>query len=241
MELVHCRRFRVARWWLQALPSEAPGPLHRAFPVAASCAPKGNDTATDARPWSFDGVLCESFKVVAWYATPLTKNGLRKFRASIGSSKLNTTSEALALVVAVRLWLPGTQVLARVRSDSLSALRDMVRLSCKSADLNVIALELALDAVLGLHSAVARLISQAFPADYLTICHECGGLSRNVETLQISIGHDLLQTTVGILEAGLRQNLVEDSMYWRQTNTERGSVVRDVPVAHTTFLDTLLE
>ena len=65
------------------------------------------------------------------------------------------------------------------------------------------------------------------------------------EPPQISIGHDLLRTKVGILAAGLRQNLVEDSMHWNratlQTNTERGSVVRDVPFVYTTFLDTLLE
>ena len=68
---------------------------------------------------------------------------------------------------------------------------------------------------------------------------------RHVKTPQISIGHELLHTTVGIFAAGLRQNLVEDSMYWNratlQTNTERGSVVRDVPFVYTTFLDTLLE
>ena len=68
---------------------------------------------------------------------------------------------------------------------------------------------------------------------------------RSVEIPQISTGHELLHTTVGILPAGLGQNLVEDSMYWNraalQTNTEDGSVVRDVPFAHTTFLDTLLE
>ena len=68
---------------------------------------------------------------------------------------------------------------------------------------------------------------------------------RNVEIPQISIGHELWQTTVGILAAGLRQNLVEDSMYWNraalQTNTERGSVARDVPFAYTTSPGTRLE
>ena len=53
-----------------------------------------------------------------------------------------------------------------------------------------------------------------------------------------------LHTTVGILAIGLRRDLVEDSMYWNRdtlrTNTKRGSVVRDVPFAYTTFLDTLL-
>ena len=54
----------------------------------------------------------------------------------------------------------------------------------------------------------------------------------------------VLHTTVGILAVGLRRDLVEDSMSWNrvtlQTNTERGSVVRDVPFADTTFLNTLL-
>ena len=50
------------------------------------------------------------------------------------------------------LVLPGTRVLARVRSESLPALRSKVRLSSTSADLSVIARELALDAVLGLYS-----------------------------------------------------------------------------------------
>ena len=42
-----------------------------------------------------------------------------------------------------------------------------------------------------------------------------------------------LHTTVGILAVGLRRDLVEDSMSWNsvtlRTNTDRGSVVRDVP------------
>jgi len=76
---------------------------------------------------------------------------LRRFHATIGESKFNTTWEALAILVAIRLWLPDTHVLARVRSDSLSALRSMVRLSSSSPALNLIARELALDAVLGLY------------------------------------------------------------------------------------------
>ena len=43
LELVHCRRFRVALWWLQALFSEVPGPYVRVSPVATSW-------ASDERP-----------------------------------------------------------------------------------------------------------------------------------------------------------------------------------------------
>ena len=42
-------------------------------------------------PCGFGGVLFERFKAVAWYTAPITKNDLRKFRASIGASKHNTT------------------------------------------------------------------------------------------------------------------------------------------------------
>ena len=69
-------------------------------------------------------------------------------------------------------------------------------------------------------------------------------LGQNVETPQILIGHELLHTTVGILAVDLRRDIIEDSVPWHRvplrTNTERGSVVRDVPFAYTTFLDTLL-
>ena len=54
--------------------------------------------------------------------------------------------------MALRLWLPGTRVLARVRADSLSALRSMVRLASPSPALALIAREVALDAILGFYT-----------------------------------------------------------------------------------------
>ena len=42
LELVHCWRFRVAFWLLQALFSEVSGVLVRVFQVAASWSPEGN-------------------------------------------------------------------------------------------------------------------------------------------------------------------------------------------------------
>ena len=68
-------------------------------------------------------------------------------------------------------------------------------------------------------------------------------LGINVETPQISIGHELSHTTVGILAVGLRRNLVEDSVssnrVTSQTNTQRVSVARDVLFACVTFPGTL--
>ena len=150
--LIHCRQFRVALDWLQALLQGRHGPLVRTFPLQEEWAAEGDYIATDASPWGFAGVLFKDFAPIAWYATPLTEYDLRRFRAKRGDPAHNTTWEALALLVAIRIWLPGSSVYARVRSDSLSALRSMVKLSSRSPDLNLVARELALDAVLGLYT-----------------------------------------------------------------------------------------
>ena len=148
--LIHCRQFRIALDWLHALLVGRLGPLVRTFPFKEVRSPDGDYIATEACPWGFAGVLFRDHSPIAWYATPLTGCDLRRFRARKGDSSHNATCEALALLVAIRLWLPGTAVLARVQSDSQSALRSMVKLSSRSPHLNLVARQLALDAVLGL-------------------------------------------------------------------------------------------
>ena len=150
--LIHCRQFRVPLDWLHALFNNIHGPLVRDFPLWDVIANEGDYIATDACPWGFAGVLFKDYLPVAWFATPLTSHDLRRFQAKRGDCRHNTTWEALGLLVAIRLWLPGTKVLARVRSDSLSALRSMVKLSSSSPALNLIARELALDAVQRLYT-----------------------------------------------------------------------------------------
>ena len=150
--LIHCRQFRIPLDWLSALFDNSYGPLVRDFPLQQTYAAPGDYIATDACPWGYAGVLFKDFKPVAWYATPLTMDDLSRFDAKIGDCSHNTTWEALALLVAIRMWLPGTSVSARVRSDSLSGLRSMVKLSSSSKALNFIARELALDAVQRLYT-----------------------------------------------------------------------------------------
>lgn len=149
--LIHCRQLGVALDWLQALLPGRHGPLVRNFPHEA-WAPEGEYIATDACPWGFVGIVFVNHKPAQWFAAPLTTSNLRRFQAKVGESKHNTTWEALAILVAIRLWLPGICVLARVWSDSLSALRSMVKLCSRSPALNLIAREVALDAVLTLYS-----------------------------------------------------------------------------------------
>ena len=69
-------------------------------------------------PWVFAGVLFESFNPVAWYATPLTKNDLRKFRSSIGESEHNTAWEALSPLVARYAGLGTSGLIHGQRSEA---------------------------------------------------------------------------------------------------------------------------
>ena len=150
--LVHRRKLQVALDWLQALLQNQWGPLQRTFPWTPAWAPEGDYLATDACPWGFAGVRFQNHEPKAWFACKLTSDDLRRFGAKLGESGFTTVWEAVAILVAFRLWLPDSRALARVRSDSLGALRAMVKLSSGSPHLNMVARELALDAVLGLYA-----------------------------------------------------------------------------------------
>ena len=137
LELVHCRRFWVAAW-LQALFAEVPSPFVRVLPVTAAFA----QATISPQMRALVVLLVCLYKFQACGV-------VRPTHEERPSQVQSQHWEAIPLLVAVRLWLPGTRVSARVRSDSLSGLRSMLRLSSKSANINVAAGELALDAVLG--------------------------------------------------------------------------------------------
>ena len=139
--------------WIGSMPFSRAihGPLVREFPLRQQWSPAGDYIATDACPWGFAGVLFRDNSPIAWFATPISCADQRRFGRK-GDCKHNTTWEALAILVAIRIWLPGTQVLARIKSDSLSALRSMVKLASSSPALALIAREIALDSVLGLYT-----------------------------------------------------------------------------------------
>ena len=149
--LAHTKQCRIAINWLQALFSQVHGPLQRDFSSEQQVGSEGDYIITDACPWGMAGVRYANYTPIAWYATRLTAHDLRRFSASLGDSSHNTTWEALALLIAVRIWNQGLAVLVRVKSDSLSALRSLVRMSSPSPALNAIARELALDSVVGLY------------------------------------------------------------------------------------------
>ena len=76
---------------------------------------------------------------------------LHRFNAQTGDPQFMCLWESFCLLIAARLWLSRLPLgtVARVRADNLAALHTLRKGSAKSADLNVIAREIAYDVALG--------------------------------------------------------------------------------------------
>ena len=145
-KLVHTKRIANSLVWIAGLLREEHGHrLVREFWVDEVTTKL--EVVTDASPWGMGGILYEDKKPVRWFATHLTPELLMKFGASTGDSGFNTLWEAIALLIACRLWLSSTirGFGVRLRSDNVGALRTFFKLAAGSSNLNLVAREVALD------------------------------------------------------------------------------------------------
>lgn len=146
-KLIHTRRIKHSLLWVKALLGGEPGPLQRVLRIEY---PK-REIVTDACPMG--GVLRVDSSLSSYFATPLPDHLLTRFKAQRGDPKYNTLWEGLALLVALRLWLPelGRSSSVRTKSDNMGALFMLAKGKAKSQDLNKLAREYALDQALELY------------------------------------------------------------------------------------------
>ena len=153
-KLVHTKRIANSLCWILALlKGEENYNLRRTF--VAFPPPEVYELVTDASPWGMGGVLLQDGSPMRWYASKLQPKLLNKFKAATGDPAFNTLWEALALLIACRLWLPKCKVQhlgVRVKSDNVGALRMLLTLSSKASNINAVAMELALDLARGNYS-----------------------------------------------------------------------------------------
>jgi hypothetical protein len=144
-KLLHIKRVAHCLHWIKALLQNEHGSLERRFNARREV--DGWEIVTDACPWGIGGVLYHHGVPVRWFSSPLTPDVLRKFKAQTGDPGFNTAWEALALLVALRLWLARCprQLTMRVKSDNVGALRMLLKLTSQSSALAIIAREVALD------------------------------------------------------------------------------------------------
>eukprot|EP00434_Breviolum_minutum_P038994 symbB.v1.2.034605.t1/scaffold4499.1/size38882/7 len=144
-KLVHTKRIATSLHWIAALLRGEHGSLRRRF--EANKQDDGWEVITDACPWGIGGVLYRKSIPVRWFSAPLSSELLEKFSAQKGDPGMNTAWEALALLVALRLWLPKLpkQISTRIKSDNVGALRMLLKMTSPSGPLSTIAREIALD------------------------------------------------------------------------------------------------
>lgn len=148
-KLVHTKRIAASLNWVVALLENEHGTLKRTFDP--NLEDTGWEVITDACPWGIGGVLYHNKVAKRWFASHLPSELLNKFKASVGDPSFNTLWEAVALLVALRLWLPSTdrRLSTRIKSDNVGALRTLLKLTSPSQAMGVVAREVALDVAAG--------------------------------------------------------------------------------------------
>ena len=104
------------------------------------------EIGTDASPWGLGGWLSRNGKIVNHFHCPVTDHDLRLFKIVRGECEGQQVLECLAILVAVRIWLPSCQerIQLRLRSDNITALTMAIKMRPKTARMTIIARELAL-------------------------------------------------------------------------------------------------
>ena len=106
---------------------------------------------TDASPWGLGGTLWIQGRAEAYFADALVEEDFSQLGFERGSCSGQAAAEALAVLVALRLWFPlwrGQRLALTVRSDSEAALGALGKLGSPAPAVNKVAREVALDVAL---------------------------------------------------------------------------------------------
>ena len=147
-EFVGKGRVAHALRWLLALFRRKRGTLTRHFRHDDQRAAGRLTIDVDASPWGFGGALYEDGQLTRYFGDAISDDDRDRFGIDIGNAKDQSLLETMALLIAIRLWLPqvrGHLWTVRVRSDSTAALGAAVRLRSRDPRMNAVIRELALD------------------------------------------------------------------------------------------------
>ena len=136
--------------WIKAFLEQTAGSLHRTF-LVSSHYNRGDKIVVyvDASPWGIGGWILVNGRPLGYFADGI--NDMDRAVLSLSDepgSESQQALEALAMLVALRLWLPQwkqQRVVVTVRGDNMSALSMVAKMQPKSPTLAIIARELALD------------------------------------------------------------------------------------------------
>ena len=146
--LVPTVQIRHSLLWLAAFARRARGTLTREFVAGQYREPHALRITTDASPWGYGAVLEWWDQPIAYISEPISNEDLLKFGIVAGDCRGQSLLETLALLIAVRAWLPrwqekGLRII--LRSDSKAAIGAVLKLRSRAPQINEVIREMALD------------------------------------------------------------------------------------------------
>ena len=146
------RRIRHACEWLLAVLDGRQGALEQLYRAPHYFGEGSFVMTVDASPWGLGGYLSFRGRAIGWFADRIWPEDVARLRIEIGSAVSQAVVEALALLVAARMWAPlwrGQRLRVCARSDSEAALGAISKQRSQSRSIAIIIRELALDVASG--------------------------------------------------------------------------------------------
>ena len=149
------RQVLSALRWLKSFLQREAGAIVRIFTLEAHLGTGQKiQIASDASPWGFGAVLIIDDVPVEYYSEQLSKDDLETFQLSTADPAGQQIWEALAVLVSMRMWSlhwRRSKAVLEVRSDNVTALTLLTKMSATGAGLTLIAREMALDIGLSIY------------------------------------------------------------------------------------------
>ena len=142
------QQVRHSLTWIEAFLSGQRGSIVRTIPVEPASLWALIQIVCDASPYGVGGVLLLNKVPTAWIHDAITEEDHRRMGTAAGQCEGQATFEALAVLVAIRTWLPlwrdhPTTVV--VQSDSMAALGAAAKAGSGVPQMNLVIREMALD------------------------------------------------------------------------------------------------
>ena len=174
LNMFHTSRILTSVSWFLAFLSDPARLLTRTFSLRTPPldAPSWLRVSVDASPWGMGGVKWDhQWRPTEYFHTGVSADDQAQLGITIGESAHMPVLEALAILIAVRLWAPEHEIAYSVRSDALGAIQALANLRSPNPGVNRVAAELALD-IVDKQYAPMRIthipgVSNVFP-DYLS-------------------------------------------------------------------------
>ena len=146
---VWVKQFRNALIWLQEFINGTSGTIIRTFEYDLYYGnPDNVRITTDASPYGIGGFITINGRIAAFFSDEITATDCTILGVTHGSHTGQQAFEALAVLVAVRLWMPeitSRRATLAVRTDNIGALTVVASLKGKGPSMGLVARELALD------------------------------------------------------------------------------------------------